>query len=150
MYQMAHTVQAMARSAASPNLLYRLLVDPASWPRWSGMDAVELERPGTEEPAGVGSVRTLSRGRTRGRDEVVALVADTLFSYVHLEGLPVRDYRGDVALEPDGEGTRIIWQVSFRPRYPGTGWFWRLVIGRLLRRMATGLADHAGRIALAQ
>ena len=34
-------------------------------------------------------------------------------------GLPVRDYRADVDLEPNAEGTRIRWHVSFSPKVPG-------------------------------
>jgi Polyketide cyclase / dehydrase and lipid transport len=135
-------VSASATSAAAAAAVYALLVDVGSWPTWSGMEAAELETPGEEEPHGVGSVRALSRGRFRGRDTVVELVPDRRFGYTH-EGLPVRDYRAVVDLEPVPEGTRITWTSTFRPKYPGTGWIWRLGIRRMLGQMAAGLAEHA-------
>lgn len=142
MYRMVHTVTVTGVSAAPPATVYDLLVDVDSWPRWSGMETAELERPGDAEPHGVGSVRALSRGRFRGRDRVVELVPDRRFAYTH-EGLPVRDYRAVVELEPVPDGTRITWRSTFRPRYPGTGWVWRLGIRRMLEQTVVGLAEHA-------
>lgn len=144
MYHMVQKATATATSAAPPDALYALLKDPTTWPAWSGMQTAELHRPGPDEPYGVGSVRALTRGRVHGLDEVVELVPGKRFSYLHLQGLPVRDYRGDVDLEPIDIGTRIIWQVTFRPKYPGTGWIWRLGVRRMLRRMVSDLASHAG------
>jgi hypothetical protein len=139
---MVLNVQATATSAAPPSAVYSLLVDVGTWPQWSGMESAELETPGPEEPHGVGSVRELRRGRFHGLDTVVELVPDRRFGYTH-EGLPVRDYRATVDLEPVPEGTRITWQSAFRPKYPGTGWIWRLGIRRMLGQMASGLAEHA-------
>jgi carbon monoxide dehydrogenase subunit G len=144
MYHMVQTAAASATSAAPPDAIFELLKDPTTWPSWSGMDTAELHRPGEDEPYGVGSIRALTRGRVHGFDEVVELVPGKRFSYLHLRGLPVRDYRGDVDLEPAGTGTRITWRVSFRPRYPGTGWIWRIGVRRMLRQTVAGLAGHAG------
>ncbi len=56
----------------------------------------------------------------------------------------MRDYRAGVDLSPTTDGgTAIRWRVSFRPRVPGTGWVYRLGIGRMLRQSAEGLATHA-------
>ncbi|HEY3690231.1 MAG TPA: SRPBCC family protein [Pseudonocardiaceae bacterium] len=65
------------------------------------------------------------------------------FSYLHLSGLPVRDYRADVDLEPNAEGTRIRWHVSFSPKVPGTGWLLRWGITRFVTQCARGLAAYA-------
>ena len=143
MYHMVHQLSVTTHSTAIPDALYALLKDPTTWPAWSPMDAGALHAPGADEPYGVGSIRALTRGRIHGRDKVVDLVPDARFSYIHLTGLPVRDYRADVDLTPDSGGTQISWQVSFRPKYVGTGWFWRLGIARMLRQSATGLAQYA-------
>lgn len=58
-------------------------------------------------------------------------------------GLPVRDYRADVDLEPNAEGTRIRWHVSFSPKVPGTGWLLRWGITRFVTQCARGLAAYA-------
>lgn len=123
--------------------VYRLLRDGASWPVWSPIESFELERAGAGEPEGVGAIRIFRKGRVTGRDEVAELVPDRRFSYRHLSGLPVRDYRGDVDLEPDGGGTRIRWRISFLPRRPGTGWLLRWGVRRLISQSARGLAAHA-------
>jgi carbon monoxide dehydrogenase subunit G len=92
-------------------------------------------------------VRLLRNGRVDGRDTIVELVPDRRLGYTHASSLPVKDYRATVDLEPDGAGTRIRWQASFRPVVPGTGALLRVAIGRFLRRCAQGLADHAARAA---
>jgi hypothetical protein len=143
MYHMVQTVEATATSAAPPHAIYELLKDPTTWPAWSGMASAELHRPGPDEPYGVGSVRALTRGRVHGLDEVVELVPGKRFSYVHVRGLPLRDYRGVVDLEPADGGTRITWRASFRPKYPGTGWVWRRGLQGMLRELVAGLATHA-------
>jgi hypothetical protein len=132
-----------AHSVAPPDVIYALLKDPTTWPRWSPMDTAELETPGSQEPYGVGSIRALTRGRVHGRDQVIELIPGRRFSYLHLSGLPVRDYRGDVDLTPTATGTDIAWRVSFRPRVAGTGWFWRLAVRRMLRQTLNGLAAYA-------
>ena len=143
MYHKVHKIQATGHSVAPPDVVFALLKDPATWTAWSPMDAAVLDTPGTDEPYGVGSIRALTRGRVHGFDKVVELVPGKRFSYIHLRGLPVREYRSDVDLEPAGGGTDITWSSSFRPRLPGTGWFWRLALRRMLRQLVSGLAEYA-------
>ena len=123
--------------------VYALLRDGASWPRWAGIDSFQREPAGDGEPEGVGSIRVFRKGKITGRDRVAELIPDRRFSYLHLSGLPVRDYRGDVDLEPTADGTRIRWRISFRPKVPGTGWLLRWGIARFARQSARGLAADA-------
>jgi hypothetical protein len=58
-------------------------------------------------------------------------------------GMPIRDYRADVDLQPSQGGTTIRWRSSFRPKVPGTGWFYRLVLRRFIRDTAGRVAAHA-------
>lgn len=58
-------------------------------------------------------------------------------------GAIVRDYRGDVDLDPAEQGTTIRWHISFTPQVPGTGWLWRWGIGRFVKQSAQGLAAYA-------
>jgi Polyketide cyclase / dehydrase and lipid transport len=83
------------------------------------------------------------RGRTTGRDQIVELVPGRRLGYVSLSGLPVRDYRAHVELEPAGDGTTIRWQASFAPKVPGTGWVVERGLGRFLDQCAAGLAKHS-------
>jgi Polyketide cyclase / dehydrase and lipid transport len=142
---MAHRqhIDIQVHTRAKANAVYALLRDGASWPRWTSIDSFELERAGEPEPEGVGAIRVFHRGKVAGRDQVAELVLDRRFSYLHLSGLPVRDYRADVDLEPEAEGTRIRWCISFTPKVPGTGWLWRWAIGQFITQSARGLAAYA-------
>jgi uncharacterized protein YndB with AHSA1/START domain len=131
------------RAAAAPAAVFALLVDGETWPSWSPIEAFELERTGDPPPEGVGAIRVFRRGRTIGRDEIVEVVPDRRLSYRSLSGLPVRDYRAHVDLEPDGDGTAIQWEASFAPKVPGAGWLLERGLRRFLEQCARGLAEHA-------
>jgi hypothetical protein len=134
------TIDITVESGAEPHTLYLLLTDGATWPTWSPIESVELERPGDPPPEGVGTIRRQRRGRTTGRDEIVELVPDRRYGYVSLSGLPVRDYRATVELEERATGTRIRWRASFLPKVPGTGWLLERGIRSFLHQCAEGLA----------
>jgi hypothetical protein len=108
------------------------------------MDSVEVERPGTPPPDGVGSIRINRKGRTIGRDEIIELAANERFVYRSLSGVPVRDYVGEVTLEPTANGgTKIRWQSSFFPKKKGTGWLLQRGLTKFLRDCVQGLAAAA-------
>jgi hypothetical protein len=132
-----------ATTTADPATVYALLRDGASWPTWSPIDSFRLEKPGIDEPEGIGAVRELVNGRVTGHDTIVELVQDRRFSYTHVSTLPVRNYRGDVDLEPTGEGTAIRWVTEFDPKYPGTGWLVRSALDGFIGKCTSGLAEHA-------
>src|SRR3954467_7719932 len=93
-------IEHRATTTADPATVYALLRDGAGWPSWSPIDSFELERPGPDEPEGVGAVRLFRAGRVVGHDTIAELVPDLRLSYTHESNLPVRDYRGDVDLTP--------------------------------------------------
>lgn len=39
-----------------------------------------------------------------------------------LGGMPIRDYRAEIDLEPEGDGTTLRWRSTFSPIVPGIGW----------------------------
>jgi hypothetical protein len=132
-----------AHAQAAPEVVFGLLADGASWPRWSPIESFHLERPGDPPPEGPGAIRVFRRGRTTGRDQLVELIPGRRLAYVSLSGLPVRDYRAVVELRPAGDGTEISWRASFLPRIPGTGRLLAWGLGRFLDQCARGLARHA-------
>jgi hypothetical protein len=140
-------VAATATSQADPATVFALLKDGSTWPDWSMFDSFELERPGRDEPYGVGAVRVFITRVSRAREEVVELVPDRRLGYVLLSGFPFRDYRANVDLAPmQGGGTSINWRASFNPKYFGTGWFWRLFMTRVMAMIAAQLAAAAERL----
>jgi uncharacterized protein YndB with AHSA1/START domain len=136
-------IEVTQHSAAPPAAVFALLVDGETWPRWSPIEAFELERAGDPPPEGAGAIRVFRRGRTTGRDEIVEVVPDRRLIYRSLSGLPVRDYRAHVDLEPDGDGTAIRWGASFAPKVPGAGWLLERGLRRFLEQCVRGLAEHA-------
>src|SRR3954447_25879187 len=98
-----------------------LLADRAGWSAWCGPMVVRSwwEREGSPEPGGVGAIRRLGLGKLSSREEIVGYDAPRHLAYTWLTKFPVRDYRADVRLEPDGTGTRIVWSGTFAPAFPG-------------------------------
>lgn len=136
-------IDIQVHTRAGANDVYALLRDGASWPRWTEIDSFQREPAGAEGLEEAGAIRVFRKGRVAGRDQVAELIPDRRFSYLNLSGLPVRDYRGDVDLEPAADGTRIRWRISFRPKVPGTGRLLRWGIERFAKQCARGLAAHA-------
>ena len=136
-----------ATSTADPATVYALLRDGAGWPTWGPIDSFELERPGTQEPEGLGAVRLFRAGRVTGHDEIVELIPDRRFSYAHTSNLPIRNYRGTVDLEPISHGTAIRWVSAFDPKVPGTGWLLRRALDGFIAKLTNGLAEHATAVA---
>ena len=133
-------ISATAHSKADAAAVFSILKDAPNWPRWSMFDAVELDRPGRDEPYGVGSIRTFITRVSRATEEVVELVPNRRLAYVLLAGFPFRDYRAVVEIEPETNGSQITWSCSFYPKYFGTGWFWSMIMRRTLRTLTAQLA----------
>jgi uncharacterized protein YndB with AHSA1/START domain len=131
-----------AVSRANPATVFALLKDSAGWPRWSMFIASGMERPGDDDPEGVGAIRTFATRVSRTRERVTKLVPDRQLSYELLSGFPFRNYHADVVLTPTGDGTRIDWTASFQCRY-GTGWFWRAFMNKALSDICKQLAAAA-------
>ncbi len=136
-------IDVTARSDADPGTVYELLVDGAQWPSCSGLGSFELERPGEDEREGVGAIRVFRTGRVVSREQVVAAEPGRRFGYTLLSGMPLRGYRADIELTPDGDGTLIAWHSEFTAKYPGTGWLFRWYLHRFIGRVVVGLAGHA-------
>jgi uncharacterized protein YndB with AHSA1/START domain len=136
-------LEVFARSAAPPDVVWRLLVDATAWKLWSRVSPAEREREGVPAPDGVGSIRRLGPGRFASREEVVVFDPPHHFAYVLLSGLPVREYRADVQLSADGDGTLIAWRGRFVAKWPGTGAALELFLRLMLTGFARGLARYA-------
>jgi uncharacterized protein YndB with AHSA1/START domain len=141
---MRREIDITVSTPASPETVYALLTDGSTWPRWTPMDSVELEKEGDPAPEGPGAIRVNKKGRTTGRDEILELEPNRRLKYASLSGLPVRGYVGEVTLTPARSGgTEINWHSSFVAKVPGTGWILQRGIRKFLAECAHGLADYA-------
>ena len=138
-----YVIEQTARTSASPAAVYRLLRDGSTWPVWGPLDRFELEREGEGEPEGVGAIRVLGSGRIKGRDEITGFEQDREFRYVHLGGLPVRNYEARVTITPVDSGADITWRTTFDPKFPFTGMFVHRALVKFITMCVQGLADHA-------
>ena len=140
-------IEVTAHSRATPDVVFGLLRDGSTWPGWSPIESIELEREGDPPPEGPGAIRVNRRGRTTGRDQIVDVAPDQRFAYVSLSGLPVRDYQAEVELQLKADGTDIHWRASFFPKMPGTGWLLERGLRRFLSQCAKGVAAQAEALA---
>jgi hypothetical protein len=138
-------VQASAVSSAEPSEIYALLVNSATYPLWSMIRYYESLRSGREGLHGVGARRLFKTNAiTVMREEITDVVPDERVGYALLSGFPLLDYRSRTTLERTAAGTRIVWESSFCPKYPLTAWYWRRLMGWVLRRLVRSLAETAG------
>ncbi|GAA4535406.1 SRPBCC family protein [Amycolatopsis samaneae] len=138
----------IAESSAPPSVVWALLLDARSWPRWSRVDALEPARSHGLSPDGrdgVGATRAFRTGKVVTRERITALDPGRRFAYEGVENPQMTDYRAAVELcETPGGGTRIRWHGTYlAPR--GMRWFFQWYLRRFMQAMASGLADHAAR-----
>jgi hypothetical protein len=138
-----YVIEKTAHTAGSPAEVYRLLRDGASWTEWGPLETFELAEPGDGEPEGIGAIRVYGSGRTRGRDQITGFEQDRAFRYVHLGGLPVKNYVAEVTITPVGEGANIRWHTTFDPKIPLTGMFVHKALTTFVELLVTGLAKRA-------
>jgi uncharacterized protein YndB with AHSA1/START domain len=131
-------VEVNARSSASPEQVWALLADARTWHRWAPFDDSTVE-----DGEGLGELRRFQSGRRTTRERVTGFEPPRRLEYELVSGLPIRDYRAEVTLTPDGEGTAIRWHSRFRAVVPGTGWLIRRPLARFIERAAEGVAREA-------
>jgi uncharacterized protein YndB with AHSA1/START domain len=133
--------------AAPPEAVFEVLADHRGMVNWSMAREVVLRHEGDPPPNGVGAVRVIRAGGIAVEEEVTAFEPPKRMEYRVVAGFPIRDHRGEVRLEPVGDGTRLVWEVQCRPRFPGTGWLLRPLLTRSVTQLADGLVRQvmAGR-----
>lgn len=138
------TIQIDHRADAEREAIWALLADVTTWADWGEWDTTRLKTAAPDGGPGVGAVRELHLGRTRSVERVTVFDAPHRLTYALVGGtIPVRDYEGEVLLEPaPGGGTTITWRSSFRPKLPGTA-------GIVERRLRPFLLETAQRLGAA-
>jgi hypothetical protein len=145
-----HTVT----TPAPPQAVFALLEDGSTWPDWSPLGSFNLIEPGDGSPEGLGAIRVFTTHGLKSRERVVTIRTGEEFSYILLEGLPLRDYRATITLTPlddedggGGGGTTIQWRSTFFAKFPSSGALYRWYLGRFIGRTVRGLGEAAARLA---
>ena len=134
-------VEVTHRFDAPPQRVWDVYTDHARWSEWSGLGSSSLETEGRPERDGVGAVRCLGNGPLRVWEEVVEFDAPKRMAYrVVRGGFPIANHLGEVSLEPDGSGTRLVWRCRFGSRVPGLAVPMRWLVTRMFRTALAGLA----------
>jgi uncharacterized protein YndB with AHSA1/START domain len=133
-----HEIDVRTTSSAPPERVFALLADARTWSRWAPFDESTVE-----DGAGIGELRRFRAGRRTTRERVTALEPPRRLEYELVSGVPVRDYRAEVTLTPEGDGTAIRWHSRFESKFPVPGGLARRGLQRFIERTAEGLAREA-------
>lgn len=138
-----HRIEVSERIAAPRDRVWSILSNHEGMKRWAPVREVVRRRPGAPDPDGEGAVRTI---RARGMvidERITVFKPGERLEYTVIEGAPIRDHAGEVVLLPDGDGTRVVWNVQFRPLLPGTGWLLERALRSGLTESLAGLKKKA-------
>ncbi len=135
--------QAMARPAAD---LFRCLEDGPAWKEWLGIDVEWTSDP----PFGVGTTRTVTRGRVRIDEEFLAWEEGRRMNFHFTRStLPMAAFAEDYLIEPNGDDhCTLHWSYAYEWAGPlgpigarGFGAVFARQGVRSLRRLAALLDD---------
>src|SRR5437763_17044274 len=118
MYQMVQKISVHGRTSGTPDAVYALLLDGATWPRWSPLGSFRML---DKKDGELGALRRFRTTVFRSDEEIVALEPGRRFAYALRAGLALRDYVAYLALAPADAGTETHWHPSFRSRMPCLG-----------------------------
>jgi len=130
----------VSRSIAAPReKIWALLANHEGMKKWAPVREVIRRCAGAPDPDGVGAIRTVRASGMAVDERITAFKPGERLEYTLVEGAPIRDDAAEIVLTPDGDGTRVVWSVHFRPLVPGTGWLLARVLRGGLERSLDGL-----------
>ena len=112
-------VEADGVARAAPQVVWELVADAGRYSQWGPWSASGYENLGDQAADGAGVIRWMRYGRTTTVEKVLASDRGRRLVYTVVKGIPVRNYRAEVTLCPEGAGTRIRWSASWDRTFPG-------------------------------
>jgi len=106
-------VEAEGVSRAAPEVVWELLDDASSYCEWGPWNGSGYQSPADQAHHGAGTIRWMRYGRTTTVERVLESEPGRRMTYTVVKGIPVRNYRAEVTLTPDGAGTRIRWSAGW-------------------------------------
>jgi uncharacterized protein YndB with AHSA1/START domain len=113
-------VEAAGTTRADPEIVWSLVTDANSYPRW-GPWSDGGYRPPSAGPSRKGSVQWFRYGRRATTvEEILEAEQPRRLVYTVIRGLPVRNYRAEITLTPaPSGGTSIRWAATWDRTFPG-------------------------------
>jgi hypothetical protein len=129
-------VEAEGVARAAPEVVWELVANAGSYCEWGPWSASGYQSPGGQAPDGAGVIRWFRYGRTTTVEKVLESERGRRLVYTVVKGIPVRNYRAEVTLSPEGEGTHIRWSASWDRTLPGR------IVHRRLRSIYPDVVSH--------
>ncbi|MFF6982039.1 SRPBCC family protein [Streptomyces sp. NPDC008343] len=140
------TYDVTVTTSASPEIVWKLLVDAASWPLWSKVDSLDTTRSVGLDPGGddgVGAVRAFRTGRAVTGERLTEKVEQRLLAYEDAFNSSMRNYHAHIELTPTATaGTVIHWYGTYETSRL-LGWVMPRYLQNFMQGMAEGLARYA-------
>ena len=114
----------VTRTVAVPvDTVWAVLTDHEGMSNWGPGVQAQVTKSGVPDRNGLGAVREIKPPAPMPAivEEIIEFEAPHKFAYRALAGVPLRNYRGDVELSADGDGTRIRYSISGDHRLPLVG-----------------------------
>lgn len=141
-----HTYDVTVTTGASPETVWKLLVDATTWPLWSKVDSLDTARSVNLDPFGddgVGAVRAFRTGRTVTGERITEKVEQRLLAYEDAFNTPIHNLYARIELEPTAaSGTLIHWHGQYETNWL-MGWIMPRYLQKFMQGMADGLAHYA-------
>ena len=75
-------------------------------------------------------------------EQIIDCKAPKLLRYRIIKGSPFINYIGEVRVQSEGRGSRVVWSLRFRSRIPGLGGLLRYVMQRKINATLQGLSNY--------
>ena len=129
-------VEAEGVAQAAPEVVWELVANADSYQKWGPWNASGYQSPADQAGDGAGVIRWMRYGRTTTVEKVLESEPPRRLVYTVVKGIPVRNYRAEVTLRPQGEGTHIRWTASWDPTLLGR------FVHRTLRTLYPEIMGH--------
>ncbi|MCV7360034.1 SRPBCC family protein [Mycolicibacterium neworleansense] len=129
------------RVTADPAVVWEIVSNHERMSEWTPSRRVVLERPGSPDRNGVGTIRALHMFGPVIRELITAFEPPTTMQYRLMSGLPFREYTGQITIEPTETGSLMSTVISFCTIIPGT----QILVAIAMRIASAGAVRMARR-----